>query len=61
MHDSGDGKIFRIDDVFITGILAEHANVSHRYEYMYTARYKKERKRSSVKKKTDRLARYLHY
>ena len=43
VHDSGDGKIFRIDDVFITGILAEHADVTHRYRYTYNARDREKR------------------
>ena len=28
-----NSKVFKIDDIFITGILAEKANVTHRYKY----------------------------
>ena len=28
-----NSKVFKIDDIFITGILAEKANVTHRWEY----------------------------
>ena len=30
VYDNSDGGIFRVDDVFVTGMLAEKANVSHR-------------------------------
>ena len=30
MYESSDHGIFRVDDVFVTGMLAEKANVSHR-------------------------------
>ena len=30
VYESSDHGIFRVDDVFVTGMLAEKANVSHR-------------------------------
>ena len=30
VFEDGDKGIFRVDDVFVTGMLAEKANVSHR-------------------------------
>ena len=30
VYDESNGGIFRVDDVFVTGMLAERANVSHR-------------------------------
>ena len=30
VHEDSDKGIFRVDDVFVTGMLAEKANVSHR-------------------------------
>jgi hypothetical protein len=30
VFENSDGGIFRVDDVFITGMLAERANVTHR-------------------------------
>jgi hypothetical protein len=32
VYEKSDGGIFRVDDVFITGMLAERANVTHRYK-----------------------------
>ena len=30
VYEEGDGKIFRIDDIYITGLLAEHTTIRHR-------------------------------
>ena len=36
-----NSKVFKIDDIFITGILAEKANVTHRYKCATSPRFLK--------------------
>ena len=56
VFESSDHGIFRVDDVFVTGMLAEKANVSHRDISDLITFYEDWDEEVSIKRKSRRLS-----